>query len=238
MNIASLVSPISNLFRKKIPSDITDSFESLQGIDRIKYADAIKRLDWFEGKNVFLLHEDPLLLFYPHNDGMPTCPFVWARNKGSIVNPELYPIMDNQKDFTQISNLSDILQKTTTVMQESYEKKIPVVYEEYFGLRLTDQVKPHYTGKAQLVWFVGDHLKKGASFKDATNYFCNRYLDVFIGWNFGDVVKANSELEKQLLSFAEQLNTDKVRPKEHPAGFEVTYRGTVNQFYAFPPFTR
>ena len=55
--------------------------------------------------NQFYARMGCYILFYPANDGMPTCPFEWyGKFDGSI---EM--IMDNHSSFKGITNLSDIL---------------------------------------------------------------------------------------------------------------------------------
>ena len=90
-------------------------------------------------------------------------------------------------------------------------------------MKLEDEVCPDYVGKAKLVLAkeaILNHKVKPEEKDDAKRYCINYFLDHFIGWNFGVVVKNNSELEKALL----ELNELAIRKglREYAGrGFEV-----------------
>lgn len=210
-------------------------FESLGDVRRVSERKAIQRIkkmssDGWGGQNALLLGENGVVYMMPHNNGMPTCPFVWYNKNGKYQE-----IINNQEDFTQVQNLSEVLDKTADVMRESYERKQPVVPFSNFGIRLTDEIQLEYSGNGELVLITGNFLNPNAKAEPegASAYFANDFLDKFIGWNFGDVVKDKKELEAKLLDFNQRLIKDGTRAQEHPTGFEVCYRGQTDCFYRF-----
>ena len=118
-------------------------------------------------------------------------------------------------------NLDDIVVKK--------ELKIVFMGTPEFSVEVLDALTKHYKVKAVVTQpdklvvrkgaIVNNSLKDGR-FEDARKYFINRYLDHFIGWNFGLSVNRNEELKNKL----EKLN-DKVIEmgiREYAgAGFEV-----------------
>ncbi len=167
-------------------------FESLQGVNFVPEKDAIRKIgklssNGWGGQNSLLLGEKGIVYMMPHNSGMPTCPFVWYQNNDG----QNVEIINNQDDFTQLQNLPDILNTITDVMVESYNRKQAVVPFSNFGIQLTDEIKPNYTGNGNLVLITGNYLSPKAKKESegATTHFANDFLDRFIGWNFGDVVK-------------------------------------------------
>ena len=166
-----------------------------------------------EYTNIYDIKEN-IVYFLPINDGYPTCPFEFYNGKDVVIS--------NKKVFSEIKNLDEILIKMTELFDVCLDSDI--IIDPYgFMLELTDELEPDYKGNAKLVVrkgaIVNNSLKDGR-FEDARKYFINRYLDHFIGWNFGLSVNRNEELKNKL----EKLN-DKVIEmgiREYAgAGFEV-----------------
>ena len=153
-----------------------DSLKDIKIFERKNVIKQIKKLtsDGWGGENALELTSDSVVYMRPHNTGMPTCPFVWYSNR----NGAYVKVLDNQNDFTQISNLNDILNQATGIMRESYGSKIPVLPFDNFGILLTDPVHANYTGQGELVFLTGDFLKKGADEREASIYFANDFLDL------------------------------------------------------------
>lgn len=217
----------------RVKGNSYSDFKSLEGVTRVPESEAIQRIKKMSsagwgGQNALLLGDNKVVLMMPHNRGMPHCPFVWYNQDG-------LKIMDNQKDFTEIENLPEILGRAEDVMWESYQKKQPVVPFSNFGIRLTDKIQPGYAGHGEFVLITGHFLNSAARANPAvaSAYFANEFLDKFIGWNFGDVVKDNKELEAKLQGLNNVLIIDKTREQRHPTGFEVCSRGERNCFYSF-----
>lgn len=202
-------------------------FDSLKSIKRFPEKKVVKRIrrlseGGWGGQNAYLLTKDPVISMVPHNDGMPTCPLVWY-----VKNDKYVEIMDNSYDFTQIGNLQGILEQTVPIMRESYDKRKPIMPEMRFGILLKNELKPDYSGEGELVIITENPHKKRSQedLEKASIAFANRYLDIFMGWNFGDIVKDNKELESNLLDFNQQLMKEDNRNQDKPMGFEVTYTG-------------
>jgi len=211
-------------------------FESLQDVEFFPEKDAVRKVsklssDGWGGQNALLLNENGVIYMMPHNSGMPTCPFVWYQNNDG----QNARIINNQDDFTQLQNLPEILNTIADVMVESYNRKQAVVPFSNFGIKLTDEIKPNYSGNGNLVLITGDYLSPKARKEPegSSVYFANDFLDKFVGWNFGDVVKGSKELEAKLLEFNSSLIKDGNRFSERPTGFEVCSRGKTDCFYRF-----
>ena len=137
-----------------------------------------------------------LVYFYPLNDGMPTCGFEFYKN-GELV-------IDNDKEYSQISNLDEILLQMVRIFNQSLDNGI-VLDPYYFMLELTDEPCKDYQGNVSLVITekaIRNQKLNGQNFDEATKYFINHFLDHFIGWNFGLSVNRNEDLKREL----EELN--------------------------------
>lgn len=206
------------------------TLESLQGIEKIAHSDAIyKKLkkDWENG--IVLNPESPTALWIPHNDGMPTCPFKFY--SGDKV------ILSNRLDFTELSNLPQLLHQATDIMAEAYQAKTPIFSFENLGLKLKDELKENYSGQGELVYLKLDLDPRALKERDkATNYCTNQFLDRFMGWNYGDLIREDSELENKLVTLTQQLLSEGNRDSDKGMAFEVCYRTNdtkVNNFYEF-----
>ena len=137
-----------------------------------------------------------LVYFYPLNDGMPTCGFEFYKN-GELV-------IDNGKEYSQISNLDEILLQMVRIFNQSLDNRI-VLDPYYFMLELTDEICENYHGNVNLVITekaIRNQKLNEENFDEATKYFINHFLDHFIGWNFGLSVNRNEDLKREL----EELN--------------------------------
>ena len=137
-----------------------------------------------------------LVYFYPLNDGMPTCGFEFYKN-GELV-------IDNDKEYSQISNLDEILLQMVRIFNQSLDNRI-VLDPYYFMLELTDEPCKDYKGNVSLVITekaIRNQKLNETNFDEANKYYINHFLDHFIGWNFGLSVNRNEALKKEL----EELN--------------------------------
>jgi hypothetical protein len=188
------------------------------------------------GINAYILGKDPVVLMYPSNDGRPTCPHEWYRR--SIVNEFYTRVISNREDFTEISNLGEIINKTADVMIESYEKEEPVFAYSDFGILLVDKLRPDYKGEGDFVMILGGGAEERADKEKLTSDFCNNYLDMFIGYNYGDFVLADKKLEEKLLGFSKMMIKDGVRTEHYKQGREIHTRKSniaETSHYKFPP---
>ena len=137
-----------------------------------------------------------LIYFYPLNDGMPTCSFEFYKD-GELV-------ISNGKEYSQISNLDEILLQMVRIFNQSLDNRI-VLDPYYFMLELTDEPCKDYQGNVSLVITekaIRNQKLNDQNFDEATKYFINHFLDHFIGWNFGLSVNRNEDLKREL----EELN--------------------------------
>lgn len=137
-----------------------------------------------------------LVYFYPLNDGMTTCGCEFYKN-GELV-------IDNDKEYSQISNLDEILLQMVRIFNQSLDNRI-VLDPYYFMLELTNEPCKDYQGNVSLVITekaIRNQKLNDQNFDEATKYFINLFLDHFIGWNFGLSVNRNEDLKREL----EELN--------------------------------
>ena len=155
-----------------------------------------------------------LVYFYPLNDGMPTCGFEFYKN-GELV-------IDNDKEYSQISNLDEILLQIVRIFNQSLDNRI-VLDPYYFMLELTDEICENYHGNVNLVITekaIRNQKLNEENFDEANKYFINHFLDHFIGWNFGLSVNRNEDLKRELEELNEKVIDMGIREWAGP-GFEV-----------------
>ena len=155
-----------------------------------------------------------LVYFYPLNDGMPTCGFEFYKN-GELV-------IDNDKEYSQISNLDEILLQMVRIFNQSLDNRI-VLDPYYFMLELTDEPCKDYKGNVSLVITekaIRNEKLNDNNFDEATKYFINHFLDHFIGWNFGLSVNRNEDLKRELEELNEKVIDMGIRKWAGP-GYEV-----------------
>lgn len=174
-----------------------------------------------EDVNAFEISNN-LVYFYPLNDGMPTCTFEFYKN-GELV-------LDNHKEFSQISNLDEILLQMVRIFNQSLDNKI-VLDPYYFMLELIDKPCKDYKGKVSLVITekaIRNQKLDDKNFDEANIYFINQFLDHFIGWNFGLSVNRNEDLKRELEELNEKVIDMGIRKWAGP-GYEVY--GIENELY-------
>ena len=165
----------------------------------VKYS--LFRLNRIENEqaNSFEIPDNNQICFYPLNDGMPT------RGINFYKNGEL--IISNSKEFSQISNLDEIILKMIRIYSESLDSGI-ILDPYYFMLELTDDICKDYHGRADLVITektIRNNKLNNKNFDEANKYFINHFLDHFIGWNFGLSVNRNEIVKKELEKLNEKV---------------------------------
>ena len=166
-----------------------------------------------EHVNAFEIYNN-LVYFYPLNDGMPTCSFEFYKN-GELV-------IDNDKEYSQISNLDEILLQMVRIFNQSLDNRI-VLDPYYFMLELTDEPCKDYKGNVSLVITekaIRNQELNEDVFDEATKYYINHFLDHFIGWNFGLSVNRNEDLKRELEELNEKVIDMGIR-EWAGSGFEV-----------------
>lgn len=211
-------------------------------ISQIKALDSFKNLERFFDFEVFLSRsnkenetvfevnpENPAVLWLPHNDEVGTFPNNYY-SQGQL-------IITNSNDFTEVKNISELLHQVTDTMVEGYESKVPIFSTENFGIKLVDKLTKNYSGNGELIYFMLNlDIRALSEAKRATNFCTNQFLDVFMGWNYGDLIRSDSKLEEKLQSLNSKLLSDGNRNSEKMTGFHVTYRTTdttIDNHYSF-----
>lgn len=167
------------------------------------------------------------ILLHPANDGMPTCPIEWYGN----FDGKDKMIMDNQSSFKNIVNLSDIILQMVRLYAKYIDYDI-FIASAGFAIKLDDKICPDYIGKASFVLTddaIRNNKVKPEHVIEAKKYFLNDFLDHFIGWNFGVVVKTNPKLEKELLEFNNLVISKGLR-EDAGSGFEVWCSDDVQHY--------
>ena len=197
------------------------------GIEYISNARGSKVISNEDFVNRFYAKKGRYILLHPANDGMPTCPIEWY----GVFDGKTKMIMDNQTSFKCITNLSDIIIKMISLYSEYIDDEI-FINPSGFAIRFDDEVKPKYTGRASLVLTdcaVMNKKVKPEQIDEAKMYFLNEFLDHFIGWNFGVVIKNNPELEERLIKFNDLVISKGLRKDAGP-GFDVWCTDDVQHY--------
>lgn len=169
---------------------------SVIGGNRIENDEEIERI---------IARENKYIKFYPYNDGYNYSPkkewFGMFYIDGDV---SYMKIMDTNKAFNCITNLKEILLQMIQLYWDSIEKDIYMDPYE-FGLLLEDEPSSKYVGRARLVMTADTIKNKKIEIDEkekAKVYYLNRFLDCFIGWNFGAIINEDVELQIRL----KQLN--------------------------------
>ena len=183
-----------------------------------------------ENVNAFEISNN-LVYFYPLNDGMSTCGFEFYKNGVLII--------DNDKEYSQISNLDEIILQMVRIFNQSLDNRI-VLDPYYFMLELIDEPCKDYHGNANLVITekaIRNQKLNKKNFDEANKYFINLFLDHFIGWNFGLSVNRNEDLKRELEELNEKVIDMGIR-EWAGSGFDVYGGGDeaydVLQHYKLP----
>lgn len=179
----------------------------------------LRILELEKSNNFLRLTKDGCIILHPPNDGMPTRPVEFFRRaKGG----KLVKVIDNRNAFCEITNLPEILLQIAVL----YEKHIdePIFLDPMcFAIMLIDPINKHYVGRGKLA-IAADTLcnnnVKPKNQEDARKFFYNRFLDHFIGWNFGKAVSKYPQLEDALSRITRQLIDRDLRRNAGP-GFNV-----------------
>lgn len=210
-------------FQKITAKDIATE----NGIDYIPSVTEKKYNSGEQTANQFYAENGCYILLHPANDGMPTCPFEWYGE----FDGETKMLMDNQSSFKNISNLSEILLQMVRLYAKYIDEDV-FIGSFGFAIKLDQEVKPDYVGKATLVMTdsaIQNKRVKPKQVVDAKEYCINEFLDHFIGWNFGVAVKSNPQLEKELLEFNSLVISKGLRKDAGP-GFEVWCSDDVEHY--------
>ena len=180
----------------------------------------LKKIE-MNNRNAFEISNN-LIIFYPLNDGNPTCGFVFYKNDKLII--------DNAQQYSQLSNLDDIILQMVRIFNNALDNRI--VLDPYcFMLELTDEICKNYHGAANLVITektIKNQDLNEENFEEATKYFINCFLDHFIGWNFGVSVNRNEYLKRELEKLNEKVIDMGIREY---AGSGVEVYGVEDEAY-------
>lgn len=148
------------------------------------------------------IQDSNMIYFYPKNDGISASPheFTKLTKKGT----DRYVVIDNKTNYSQITNLDEILLKMIQVYDLALDNNI-IIASFSLMLKLEDGIKPNYSGRATLVVpntaiYTTDKIDS-TSFRETQKHFINTFLDHFMGWNFGVSITRNEELREALEAF-------------------------------------
>ena len=167
-----------------------------------------------EYTNAYEISENNLIYFYPLNDGRSTFAFEFYKD-GQL-------IIDNDREYSQISNLDDIILQMVRIYNKSLDYGI-ILDPYYFMLKLTDEPCANYHGNGSLVITeesIKNYILTEEEFNKAKKYYINHFLDHFIGWNFGVSVNRNEVLKKELEELNNKVIDNGIR-EYAGAGYEV-----------------
>lgn len=165
-------------------------------------------------RNSFYVDSDNMIFLYPPNDGFSTRPFEFFKGRKMVIS--------NQNAYSEITNLDEILLEMVRLYNNSLDNGI-VLDPYYFMLRLDDEVKENYKGRATLVITdkaIRNQKLNEQNFDKANKHFINRFLDHFIGWNFGVSVNRDETLKRELEALNQKV-IDKGIRRDAGTGWEV-----------------
>ena len=116
------------------------------GIDYISSVTEKKYNSGEQYANQFYAENGCYILLHPANDGMPTCPFEWYGE----FDGEPKMLMDNQSSFKNITNLSEILLQMVRLYAKYIDEDV-FIGSFGFAIKLDEEVRPDYVGRATLV---------------------------------------------------------------------------------------
>lgn len=198
--------PETKLVTKEIPDIAEKPTEDIQKIkdiatslDMIFALHTLKKLSMPGQGNCFQMTDENMVFFYPPNDGYPTRPFnFYKKNHLSISNKQAYQ---------EITNLDDILLQLVRLYNRALDQNI-VLDPYYFILKLEGEVDAWFSGPASLIITdkaIRNQKLNESNFDEANKFFINKFLDHFIGWNFGVSVNRNEKLKAELEALNEKV---------------------------------
>ena len=217
---------VSNKEQEEDISILNDIADVL-GIDFVLYE--MRQLEshgGWGGANKFALNDTNRIFLYPPNDGFPTCPFEFHKDKDFV--------MDNQNAYIEIINIDEVILHLVKIISKGLDDNI-VLDPYYFMLQLTDEVKENYEGRARLLITdkaIRNQKLNEYNFNEAAKYFINHFLDHFLGWNFGVSINRNQELKSEVNALNDKVIKMGIR-EYAGTGFEVWCSNSVKH-YDFP----
>lgn len=163
--------------------------------------------------------DNKYIKFYPFNDGYAYSPKKEWYGKFEKNGSEYYAkIMDTKTAFNCISNLKEIIMHIIQIYEDNIYNDVFIDPYE-FVLELEGEPVEGYIGPAKLL-ITSDTIKNSKieidEMEKARKYYINRFLNCFIGWNFGLVVEENEDLQKKLRTFNEFVIVKGLRTQRQP----------------------
>ena len=196
--VKTVVKELPNISEKPV-DDIEKIKDIAKTLDLEFALHSLKKISIPNQGNCFQISGENMVFFYPPNDGYPTKPFKFFKKNSLSIS--------NQQAYQEISNLDDILLQLVRLYSRALDQNI-VLDPYYFMLRLDGEGDAWFNGPASLVITekaIRNQKLNEENFDEANKFFINKFLDHFIGWNFGVSVNRNEKLKAEL----EALN-DKV----------------------------
>ncbi len=213
---------VKELFQPKYMRYSAEEFAKDNDILYVPFKDTeLKRVPREKGTltNSFLLIEGRFIIMRPPDDGMPTRPINFYRRtkRGRCIK-----VLDNQRAFYEIVNLSEILLQMTELYERHFHDQI-FLDSMSFAVKLVDHLSNQYKGRGELA-ITDDTLCNNNvppnKQNDARKVFYNEFVDHFMGWNFGRVVSENDRLRDELSRLVRMLEEAGIREDAGP-GFDV-----------------
>lgn len=164
--------------------------------------------------------DNKYIKFYPFNDGYAYSPKKEWYGKFEKNGSEYYAkIMDTKTAFNCITNLKEIIMHIIQIYTNNINKDVFIDPYE-FVLELEDEPVEGYVGTAKLL-ITEDTIKNSKIEIDekekSKKYYLNRFLNCFIGWNFGVVISENEDLQNKLRIFNDWVIAKGLRTQRQPA---------------------
>lgn len=169
-------------------------------------------------RETFDIRKSNTVFFYPVNDGIGSdiCEYYYKSHL----------VMSNETNFSNITNLDEILIQMTKVYQEALTNQI--ILDPYtFLLEIKNPDQNNYKGEATLALsnesILNFRLREEQK-QNELEFRMNQFLDHFIGWNFGASVQRNPKLKQELETLNKKLFDLNMR---HYAGSGFSVYGSI-----------
>lgn len=221
LNLKEKLLEVKNKFQNKITAEQLAKDNDMEYIEN-PIEEQIMANKIFE--NSYIAKDNEYILMHLINDGISSCRDIWYTDKKEV-------IMSNENAFDNITNLSDLIISIINLYEKYIDSDI-VINSSSFAIKLSNEFKVNYVGPASLV-LTKDTLLDCKIKKEYLNYqkkiVINKFLDSFIGWNFGKIILENKELEERLINFNNKVIEKGLRDYGG-LGYNLSFTDTV-QYY-------
>lgn len=191
---------------RKLTAKTVAEQNGIEYIPEIRYEDINNIAN---GTTRYSLKNSKYILLSPLNNGEGIDYIEWVENASlnDLSVSSVKVVLANKNCFLGISNLDEILKQMISLYSDNIDKDV-FISSAGFAIKLEDEIKAPYKGKAKLVLTDKAILNGNVSSTEKleTKKKCiNIFLDFYLTLNFGNVFRNNEELDRQLREFNSEV---------------------------------